>query len=153
LRIYLDACSLNRLTDDQRQSRIRAVSEAVQQILSLILMGKVEWKASRALEVELLQNPDLAKRADSLDLLSYAGTLPKLSEEVLRRGRLLAKSGYGVFDALHLAHAEEMRVDALLTTDDRFVRQASRGLGNPTTRVVNPLDWIEEARVWLRAKQ
>lgn len=153
MRIYLDACSLNRLTDDQSQSRIRAESEAVQQILSLILMGKVEWKASRALEVELLQNPDLAKRADSLDLLSYAGTLPKMSEQVLRRGRLLGTLGYGIFGALYLAHAEEMQVDALLTTDDRFVRQAARRLGNPMIRVVNPLDWIEEVRVWLRAKQ
>jgi predicted nucleic acid-binding protein len=116
-------------------------------------MGKVEWKASRALEVELLQNPDLAKRADSLDLLSYAGTLPKMSEQVLRRGRLLGTLGYGIFGALYLAHAEEMQVDALLTTDDRFVRQAARRLGNPMIRVVNPLDRIEEVRVWLRAKQ
>lgn len=69
MRVYLDACAVNRLTDDQSQPRIRAESEAVQQILSLIVMGKVGWKASRTLEVELLQNPDLAKRRDSLDLL------------------------------------------------------------------------------------
>jgi predicted nucleic acid-binding protein len=153
MRVYLDACALNRLTDDQSQARIRNESEAVQQVLGLILMGKLEWKASRALEVELLQNPNLVKRADSLDLLSHAGVLPRASEQVVQRGRLLAAIGYGVFDALHLAHAEEMKVDALLTTDDRFIRQAARGLGSPVTRVVNPIDWMEEVRVWLRAKQ
>jgi predicted nucleic acid-binding protein len=153
LRVYLDACALNRLTDDQSQARIRTESEAVQQVLSLILMGKVEWKASRTLEVELLQNPDLSKRTDSLDLLSYAGPLPKASEQVLRRGRLLATAGYGIFDALHLAHAEETEVDALLTTDDRFVRQAARELGNPMIRVANPVEWIREVRIWLQSKQ
>ncbi len=153
MRVYLDACALNRLTDDQSQARIRTESEAVQQVLSLILMGKVEWKASRTLEVELIQNPDLSKRKDSLDLLSYAGTLPKVSDRVLRRGRLLATAGYGAFDALHLAHAEEAQVDALLTTDDRFVRQTTRGLGNPMIRVVNPVEWVREVRIWLQSKQ
>jgi predicted nucleic acid-binding protein len=153
LRVYLDACALNRLTDDQSQARIRTESEAVQQVLSLILMGKVEWKASRTLEVELIQNPDLSKRTDSLDLLSYAGPLPKVSDQVLRRGRLLATAGYGAFDALHLAHAEETQVDALLTTDDRFVRQTIRGLGNPMIRVVNPVEWVREVRIWLQSKQ
>jgi hypothetical protein len=65
LRVYLDACALNRLTDDQSQARIRTESEAVQQVLSLILMGKVEWKASRTLEVELIRNPDFVE-ADGL---------------------------------------------------------------------------------------
>jgi predicted nucleic acid-binding protein len=116
-------------------------------------MGKVGWKASRTLEVELLQNPDLAKRTDSLDLLSYAGSLPKVSEQVRQRGRQLAVAGYGVFDALHLAHAEEMKVDALLTTDDRFIRQVRRRLGSPSVRVVNPIEWIKEVQLWLQPKQ
>ena len=42
MRVYLDACALNRLSDDQSQPRIRAESEAVQQILSLRMLGKVE---------------------------------------------------------------------------------------------------------------
>ena len=153
MKVYLDACALNRLSDDQSQPRVREESEAVQRILSFILMGKLVWKVSRALEFELLQNPDFAKRADSLDLLSYAGSLPKVSEQVIHRGRLLASAGYGVFDGLHLAHAEEMQVDALVTTDDRFIRQAARGLGKPMIKVVNPVDWIREVRIWLQPKQ
>jgi predicted nucleic acid-binding protein len=116
-------------------------------------MGKVAWKASRTLELELLQNPDVAKRTDSLDLLSYAGSLPKVSEQVRQRARQLAVAGYGVFDALHLAHAEEMQVDVLLTTDDRFIRQVRRRLGSPSVRVVNPVEWIKEVQLWLQPKQ
>lgn len=33
MRIYLDACCLNRLTDDQTQRRVRQEAEAVEQIL------------------------------------------------------------------------------------------------------------------------
>ena len=35
VRIYLDACCLNRLTDDQNQPRIAAEAEAVEQLLLL----------------------------------------------------------------------------------------------------------------------
>jgi hypothetical protein len=33
LRLYLDACCLNRLTDDQSQSRVRNEAETVERIL------------------------------------------------------------------------------------------------------------------------
>src|SRR5438552_14675416 len=53
-------------------------------------------------------------------------------------------TGYGVFDALHLACAEAARVDVMLTTDDSFVRKASRGDGRPRVAVRNPLSWSQE---------
>ena len=56
----------------------------------------------------------------------------------------LAISGYGAFDALHLACAEQGFVDAFLTTDDRLIRQVGRGLGKPTMRVLNPVNWVQE---------
>jgi predicted nucleic acid-binding protein len=56
---------------------------------------------------------------------------------------LLERAGYGAFDALHLAVAEEFGADALLTTDDQFLKQAKRGLGKPATVVVNPLNWVQ----------
>jgi predicted nucleic acid-binding protein len=153
VKVYLDACALNRLTDDQSQPRIRAEAAAVEKILSLVLANRVMWMAGKILEAEILRNPDIAKRRDALELLFQAGKLLVPSEQTLERGRFLASAGYGVFDALHLAHAEEVKVDALLTTDDRFIRQAARGLGNPLIRVMNPIDLIEEVRIWLLSKQ
>ena len=50
----------------------------------------------------------------------------------------------GVFDALHLACLEAARVDVMLTTDDSFVRKASRGDGRPRVAVRNPLSWSQE---------
>jgi hypothetical protein len=46
LKIYLDACALNRLTDDQSQSRIHTEAEAVERVLHLVRKGEAEWKAS-----------------------------------------------------------------------------------------------------------
>jgi hypothetical protein len=54
--------------------------------------------------------------------------------------------GYGAFDALHLACAEQATVDVLLTTDDRFIKQVARRLGKPTIRVLNPVNWMQEMR-------
>jgi predicted nucleic acid-binding protein len=54
--------------------------------------------------------------------------------------------GYGAFDALHLACAEQATVDVLLTTDDHFIKQVARRLGKPTIRVLNPVNWMQEMR-------
>ena len=63
-----------------------------------------------------------------------------------RPGQQLNLLGYGKFDALHLAMAEEHNCDLLLTTDDRFLRSALRNLGNPSVRIENPLNYLKEVR-------
>jgi len=142
LKIYLDACVLNRLSDDRTQARVAAEAEAIENIFRMILLGSVEWSASVALEREIGRNPDRDKRNDALALLSYAGELHEIAEIVKERAKELHAVGYGAFDALHLAYAEADCVDALLTTDDRFIKKAGRGLGNPLIQVMNPVDWL-----------
>ncbi len=46
IRIYLDACCLNRPFDDQTQARIRLEAEAVLIILTQCQMGDWEWIGS-----------------------------------------------------------------------------------------------------------
>jgi predicted nucleic acid-binding protein len=139
---------LNRLTDDQRQARVQAEAEAIEQVILLVSERRIEWIASTVLASELLRNPDQARLQDALELLARAGPLSSPSRAALQRALGLAAAGYGSFDAYHIACAEETGADALLTTDDRFIRQASRSLGNPTVRVVNPVDWLKEVRAW-----
>jgi predicted nucleic acid-binding protein len=142
LKIYLDACVLNRLSDDRAQARVAAEAEAIENIFRMILLGNVEWSASVALGREIVRNPDRDKRNDALGLLSYAGELREITEAEKERAKELHAAGYGAFDALHLVSAEADGVDALLTTDDRFIKKAGRGLGNPLVQVMNPLDWL-----------
>ena len=77
-------------------------------------------------------------------LLALASEIIEENDQIAHRAKALHKAGYGVFDALHLACAEAARVDVMLTTDDRFVRKASRGDGRPRVAVRNPLFWSQE---------
>ena len=52
MRIYLDACSLQRPLDDRSQPRINIEAEAVLTILALVESGDVEMLSSEAREFE-----------------------------------------------------------------------------------------------------
>ena len=72
MRLYLDACCLNRLTDDQSQARIRDEAEAVEAIFRMVRTGKATWVSSTALEIEINRNPDADRRHDVAALLALA---------------------------------------------------------------------------------
>ena len=93
------------------------------------------------------------KRMSVQGLLALAERTILVGETFRDRARELTSFGYGVFDALHLAAAESAHVDALLSTDDRFVKRATRGIGAPRVVVENPLSWLEEQkRCWQTKK-
>ena len=143
-RIYLDACALNRLFDAKDQARVRAESNAVEEILALFFEGQLDWFASEALEAEILKNPDTESRLEALKLISLSSEQAVATDATFLRAEGLERLGYGSYDALHLACAEQVQADCLLTTDDRFIRRAGRGLGNSPVKVQNPVDWMEE---------
>ena len=76
-----------------------------------------------------------------MTLLAFTSEIVEQSGQIAQRAEALHRVGYGVFDALHLACAEAARVDVMLTTDDSFIRKASRGDGWPQVPVRNPLSW------------
>jgi hypothetical protein len=63
MRIYLDACCVNRLTDQQSQPRIREEAEAIERILGGVRKGTILWLSSEALIDEIERNPQIARRA------------------------------------------------------------------------------------------
>ena len=140
-RIYLDACALIRLFDNGSQARVRAESHAVEEFFTLVFQGTVKWVVSEVLEAEILNNPYSDKRRGTQELLASAAERIILTDEAFQRASALEKLGHGAFDALHLAGAEQARVDSLLTTDDRFIRRVQRGLGNYAITVENPVNW------------
>jgi predicted nucleic acid-binding protein len=143
LKLYLDVCCLNRLTDDQSQSRIREEAEAVQNILHLVRLGQVEWVSSSVVNIEIGRNPDGERRRDVAGLLIHANHA--VTPAALARGRaeVLTRLGFGAFDALHLACAETA-ADVFLTTDDELLRRAQRSVASLRVRVENPVSWYRE---------
>lgn len=144
MRLYLDACCLNRLTDDQSQTRVRAEAEAVERILGLIGEGWARWVSSAVLEVEINRNPNPDGRDDLAALLAFANEVVVARPVEAARAESLERLGFGAFDALHLACAEQGAVDVFLTTDDDLLRRARRHAGVLRIRVENPVSWYEE---------
>ncbi len=144
MRLYLDACCLNRLTDDQSQARIRDEAEVVEVIFRMVRTGKATWVSSTALEIEINRNPDVDRRHDVAALLALANEVVVPQPRSAERAAFLHKLGFDPFDALHLACAEEGRADVFLTTDDDLVRRAGRRIHEIRTRVMNPVSWYQE---------
>ena len=153
MKIYLDTCALNRLTDDQTQPRILAEAKALERILDMVSSGKVRWISSSAVRAELHRNPDGAKREVSLALFAFASDFVEPDQATHHRASTLAAEGYGPFDALHLALAEEAGADALLTVDDRFIGLAARTRPAVLPSVSNPVDWLNRRTLWLPPQQ
>ena len=111
MRLYLDACCLNRLTDDQSQARIRNEAEAVETILRAVREGKATWVSSTAMEIEISRNPDAGRRHDVVALLALASEVVVPRSRSAERAAFLQTLGFDPFDALHLACAEQGHAD------------------------------------------
>jgi predicted nucleic acid-binding protein len=146
LKIYLDACCLSRLTDDQSQARVHAESDAIEHILRMVRAGLATWVSSTVLNIEVSRNPDPDRRHDAEELLSFANEVVVPQNSEADRAKRIEELGFSPFDALHLASAERGGADVFLTTDDDLLRRARRSLGLLHIRVENPVLWYEEVQ-------
>ena len=142
LRIYLDACCLNRPFDDQTQPRIALETQAILTILRQCQSG--EWKliTSRALDVELDQTPDLERLKNVKAILAIAKIKVISSQFIEQRSVELQKLGFSGYDATHIASAERSRADIFLSTDDRLLRKAQRKIQAINVAIDNPVQWL-----------
>ena len=99
-------------------------AEAVEGILRFVREGKATWVSSAALEIS--RNPDPERRQDVAALLVFTDEVVVPRSSAAERAAFLQKLGFGDFDALHLASAEQGQADVFLTTDDNLLRRASR---------------------------
>lgn len=146
MKIYFDACCVNRLTDDHGQERILREAEAIEALIGFATNEPNVWIGSVVLEAELSRNPDSDRRADAQELLTFVQQVVKLDDKIIARTRDLQTMGFSEFDALHLACAETGQVDVFLTTDDRLIRAARRASGKLAIQVLNPVSFWEEVK-------
>lgn len=142
--VYLDVCCLNRLFDEQRQLRVRLETEAVRAVLQAVMLGEVRWLGSAVVDLEVRRNPNVERRQRVADLAGLATDRVALAAADRAQARTFEAQGLGAFDALHLTAAVRGRADALLTTDDRFVRRAARLSDTLQVRVLNPTTWAAQ---------
>lgn len=141
MRVYFDACSLQRPLDDRSQPRVNLEAEAVLTVLRLVESGDLELVSSDALEFEIDRTPDAQRRAAGKELLKLAGQVLRLGADVESAAALLIQSGVKPLDALHLAFASRAEVEYFCTCDDRLRKKAQRLKALKTT-VVTPLELV-----------
>ena len=144
IRIYLDACCLNRPFDDQTQARIRLEAEAVLLILAQFKTGGWEWIGSEALDWEIGKIPDPERLRRVSLLIAHAHCSMPVGPSEVARAQEIEAWGIAAYDALHLACAESAGADVLLTTDDRLMRRSAARAAELRVRVANPLTWLRE---------
>jgi predicted nucleic acid-binding protein len=140
----MDMCALKRPFDDQSNARIALETTAVLEILKAVAEGRAQAVRSIAHQTENSHNPD-ERRSGAVAL--WLGTLNRLEETppaVSSRTATLHESGLGPIDAYHLAWAEFLKADVLVTTDDDFRAKASRPGLTSTVRVLDPASCVGE---------
>jgi predicted nucleic acid-binding protein len=147
MKIYLDTCSLQRPLDSKTQVRIMLEVEAILGLLALCESGDIELMSSEALLFEVERNPNVARQEYALEALSKAKSFVVLNPRAEERARELNALGLKPLDALHLASAEEGQADYLCTCDARFLKKA-RAIRGLLTRVVSPVELIQEIEKW-----
>ena len=141
MKLYLDACALNRLFDDLTQSRVEAEARAMEDIMTSIATGQHVWISSSALIFEVSRNSNVNRREKAFAALRLCASNQIITSAAELRARALVALGFKPLDALHLALAELGGADLFLTTDDRLLSRATALAGELRVTVLNPRTW------------
>jgi len=68
----------------------------------------------------------------------------EITETILKRAEKLEASGFDGYDAIHLASAEQAKVDVFLTTDDNIQKVSNRNKEVFSFVIANPVKWLAE---------
>ena len=85
---------------------------------------------------------DLEKLDRIRELLQVAENKIILTEEIDKRSQEIEKLGFGLYDSFHIACAESVRIDVLLTTDDRLLKKAIKYSHLLKVKLDNPVTWL-----------
>ena len=142
MKIYMDTCCYNRPFDNQTQDKIHVESEAVMAIL--YRCENEIWKlyGSEVLEYELSNNTDSIKRLKAQTLYKIAQEPVIINDDIEKRALEFEKFGLKALDSLHLASAEYIQANIVLTVDKGFIKSAAKS--DSRVKIRNPVNWLME---------
>ena len=85
---------------------------------------------------------DLVQKQKVLGLYSSTSIYIEINDTIIRRAKEFYDVNIKPFDALHLASAEYVGADILLTTDKKFLNRALKS--DAKIKVSNPAIWLAE---------
>jgi predicted nucleic acid-binding protein len=119
-------------------------SEAVTLILDRIDSGDWQLLSSETVRMEVAAITDRVRRGRVQSLFAESDDTISLTDEVFRRAAGLVKMGFKAADALHVASAECLNADVLLTCDDRLIRLGRRNRKVLRVAIIDPVSWLGE---------
>jgi predicted nucleic acid-binding protein len=139
--VYLDTCCYSRLFDGKISAEVTAETRRIQYIIRNRLSGKYIIVGSDIVTAEVRQNPDDNERGiiEELYNMIISDEATAHPQRATRAAELELK-GLKTMDARHLAAAEVMGADYLLTVDKPFLKVCSRSKIT-TVNVINPIDF------------
>ena len=143
MKLYLDNCCYNRPFDDLSQERLYLESEAILSILKRGEQRQFRVLGSPLLRLEMNKIRDEEKKLKVLSLYQIIHEEIPFTKEVNERSKEIMKlSKIRSFDSLHIAIAESVNAEVLLTTDDKLEKMSSHL--DLKIRVLNPLKFVLE---------
>ncbi|MEK6680573.1 MAG: PIN domain-containing protein [Nitrospirota bacterium] len=137
MKIYIDTSALNRIFDDQSQPRIYLESSSMLIVFMLIESESIELVSSDVVLFENNSNPYEERRIFVNLCLQKAKHIQPINESLLTRAQAIEKDQIKGLDALHLACAEELKVDYFLTCDDKMLKRYKGPI-----KLQSPVDFV-----------
>ncbi len=117
---------------------------AILSILRAVDEGRLHAVRSVAHNLENELNPDARRAAAVAAWLCRLNPIEPTPVQVRELVARLPPSSLKPLDAYHLAWADYLEADALVTCDDRFLAGAKKVVGLVRVRVVDPVSFVEE---------
>ncbi|WP_173468516.1 type II toxin-antitoxin system VapC family toxin [Fibrobacter succinogenes] len=140
MKIYLDNCCYNRPYDDQSHLTISIEAQAKMQIQALVKAQKLQLASSFILDYENSCNPYTDRKSAITKFLNdnvfdYVGS--DKSDVIATNAKKIMATGVKMKDACHIACAELMNCDYLLSTDKRMLKYKSNSI-----KLINPIEFL-----------
>lgn len=142
-RLYFETSALSRLIDEKAAHTVGRERHAAQGLLGLLRQGRVEGFSSDWALEELRRLPSAVRKTLLAAVRPWLKVLP-IGPDDVARAELLAAGNFSRDDALHVALAERIRAQVLLTADARMV-MAARCARIVTVDVANLFEWLQES--------
>jgi len=145
MRIYLDVCCLNRPFDDQTQEKIHLEAEAVLIILSNISSDRWELVGSDIIDFEISKIPEKERKKKVELLAQKISKKQQITTELIQRAKIIEQEGIRPLDALHVASAELLQSDYMITTDNEIVKNYQKHIEFfEKIKIYNPILFLTE---------
>jgi predicted nucleic acid-binding protein len=139
--IYFDTCCYCRLFDITDQIDVIQEVGRIRYVIRNRFSGKYIIVGSGVVTHEISQNPDVKERRIIERLYNtIIGDEAQMTAQSAKRAAELETKGLKPMDARHLAAAEAMGANYLLTTDKDFIKKCSQP-NYTTVKVINPINF------------